>query len=151
MVVVADRVTEAARRHLVSHGAGYLDLRGHLGLRAKDPVISADVPPSTITSAPNDPLAGAVGLEVATRLLVSPGEKVAARALARELGRSASTVSSVLSALRVERHIDESNRLSGNTLFWRVAERWPRSRLSPIGHVNSSTSLFQTRQSCTGL
>jgi hypothetical protein len=34
LLLVGDRVTEAARRLLVEHRAGYYDLRGHLALRS---------------------------------------------------------------------------------------------------------------------
>lgn len=128
LLVVGDRVTEGARRRLLGGGAGYLDLRGHLGLRAKGMVINADVPGSSEKAERTDALAGKAGLEVATRLLMSPTEPVAVRSLARELGRSASTVSGVLGALRREGLIDKANTFSGTTLFWRVVEKWPSQR-----------------------
>lgn len=137
LLVVGDRVTEGARRRLIDAGAGYLDLRGHLGLRAKGIVINADVPGFLENAERTDALAGKAGLEVATRLLMSPTEPGAVRSLARELGRSASTVSGVLGALRREGLIDKTNTVSGTTLFWRVVEKWP----SPRTYVASAPSI----------
>jgi len=45
LLVVGDRVTEAARRLLIDHRAGYYDLRGHLALRSDSVVIDADIEP----------------------------------------------------------------------------------------------------------
>ena len=44
LLVVADRITGSARRRLLSEGAGYLDLRGRLALRAQGLLIEAEVP-----------------------------------------------------------------------------------------------------------
>lgn len=137
LLVVGDRVTEGARRRLLDAGVGYLDLRGHLGLRAKGIVINADVPGFSENVERTDALAGKAGLEVATRLLMSPTEPGAVRSLARELGRSASTVSGVLGTLRREGLIDKTNIVSGTTLFWRVVEKWPSQRT----YVTSAPSI----------
>ncbi|WP_235739025.1 GntR family transcriptional regulator [Nocardioides alcanivorans] len=128
LLLVGERVTEAARRKLLASGAGYLDLRGHLALKTQGLVVSADVPTVRSKHGRSQALAGKVGLEVATSLLLSPGEPVAVRALARQLGRSPSTVSQVLTALRTDGLIDERNEVTDTALFWRVAERWPATR-----------------------
>src|SRR5215467_1522555 len=66
LMVVGDRVTEAARKLLTRPGAGYYDLRGHLALRSDNVVIDADVDPVTKHIRRKSALTGAVGLEVAT-------------------------------------------------------------------------------------
>jgi DNA-binding transcriptional ArsR family regulator len=67
-------------------------------------------------------------LEVATALLMEPAAGVAVRELARRLGRSPSTVSDVLAALRRAGLVDERHRVEGTQLFWEVADRWPVNR-----------------------
>lgn len=130
LLVVADRVTESARRALSVTGAGYYDLRGHLALHARGLVLNAHVPAvKERPTAQADALTGKAGLEVATSLLMAPGRRVAVRELARDLGRSASTVSNVLAALRHDDLIDEANTVAGTELFWRVVQRWPSKRI----------------------
>jgi hypothetical protein len=55
---------------------------------------------------------------------LEPGRKHGVRSLARELERSVSTVSDVLSGLREARYLDEANELVESRLFWAVADRW---------------------------
>lgn len=129
LLVVADRVTDGARRLLSGSGVGYLDLRGHLALRAPGLVIETEIAPLKERTQRPDALAGASGLEVATALLMEPSRPAAVRELARSLNRSPSTVSSVLSTLRAEHLIDAKNTVTGPDLFWRVVERWPAQRV----------------------
>ncbi|WP_199237272.1 transcriptional regulator [Kribbella antiqua] len=124
LFVVADRVTGDARRLLMKRGAGYLDLRGHLGLRAPGLIIDADVEPVVVRSDRVSPLGGKAGLEVAAALLMRPERTPAVRELARDLSRSPSTVSEILAAMRGERLIDSDNRLSDARLFWELVEHW---------------------------
>jgi hypothetical protein len=128
VLVVADRVTDAARKILTEGGVGYLDLRGRVALRAEAVVINADVPPLTQRPERTDALAGKAGLEVATALLMQPERPAAVRALARDLERSPSTVSAVLAALRRDGLLDNGNVVTGTDLFWRVVDRWPDQR-----------------------
>jgi DNA-binding transcriptional ArsR family regulator len=125
LLVVGDRVTETARRLLVEQHAGYYDLRGHLALRSTNVVIDADVEPVSGRAERTHALSGRAGLEVATALLMEPAADMAVRELARRLGRSASTVSQVLAALRRADLINDRHRVEGTQLFWQVADRWP--------------------------
>ena len=129
LLVVADRVTGAARKALTSRRGGYLDLRGRLALRADGLVIDAEVEPVKERAERSEALSGKAGLEVATSLLMQPERPVAVRVLARELGRSPSTASDVLAALRRDDLIDSTNAVVGTDLFWRVADRWPSRRI----------------------
>jgi hypothetical protein len=128
LLVIADRVTDAARKVLVSRRAGYLDLRGRLALRTDRLVIDAEVEPIKVRAGRTGALSGSAGLEVATALLMRPERAVAVRQLARELGRSPSTISDVLTALRRDNLIDSGNVVTDSRLFWQVADRWPASR-----------------------
>jgi DNA-binding transcriptional ArsR family regulator len=129
LLVVGDRVTETARKLLLGHRAGYYDLRGHLALRSDSVVIDADVEPVSGHGERRNALSGGVGLEVATALLMAPTAGAAVRELARALGRSASTVSEVLAALRRDGLVDGQHRVEGTRLFWQVADRWPAARV----------------------
>lgn len=147
LLVVADRVTEGARRLLDASGAGYLDLRGHLALRTPNLVINTDIRPTKERPERSDALAGAAGLEVATALLMDPERSAAVRELARSLNRSPSTVSSVLAALRSEHLIDAKNTVTGTDLFWRVVERWPsrRTLLATLPDAHDRTTAHALR------
>lgn len=131
---IADRVTETARRILTTRQAGYYDLRGRLALRADGMVIDAEVEPLRERSERTSALSGKAGLEVASAVLMLPERGTAVRELARRLGRSASTVSEVLSALRREKLVDAKNAVTDSRLFWRVADRWatPRTYLAQL-------------------
>lgn len=128
LLAVGDRVTQGARALLLDSHAGYYDLRGHLALRAEGLVINTDVEPVIARSERKDALAGKAGLEVATTLLMEPSSESAVRQIARDLGRSPSTVSEVLGALRREGLVDDRHRVTDSRLFWQVVERWPTSR-----------------------
>jgi DNA-binding transcriptional ArsR family regulator len=129
LLVVADRVTEDARAVLTRHHVGYFDLRGHLAIRSATIVIDVDVEPVSRRTERTNALNGTVGLEVATALLMNPADGVAVRELARRLGRSASTVSEILAALRSAGLADERHRIEGTELFWQVSDRWPAARV----------------------
>ncbi|MBA2529701.1 MAG: helix-turn-helix transcriptional regulator [Euzebyales bacterium] len=129
LLVVADRVTDGARKVLTTRRGGYLDLRGRLALRANNLVVDAEVQPVNERSERADALSGKAGLQVATALLMQPDRAGAVRELARELGRSPSTVSDVLAALRRNGLADTANTVTGKDLFWRVADRWSSPRI----------------------
>lgn len=124
LLVVADRVTDAARKVLTARRGGYLDLRGRLALRTESLLIDVEVPSTAERPERSNALGGKAGLEVATALLMQPNRPWPVRALARELGRSASTVSDVLAALRRDELVDADNGISDTRLFWEVAGRW---------------------------
>ncbi|MBL7496127.1 transcriptional regulator [Frankia sp. CNm7] len=128
LLVVGDRVTEAARRMLIERRAGYYDLRGRIALRSSSLVIDAEVTPIGERGVRTRALGGKAGLEVAIALLLQPKEGAAVRELARSLGRSASTVSQVLAALRRDQLVDSANAVVDARLFWQVAEQWPSTR-----------------------
>ncbi|AWK76701.1 transcriptional regulator (plasmid) [Rhodococcus oxybenzonivorans] len=129
LLVVADRVTEDARTVLIRHHGGYLDLRGRLALRTDRLVIDAEVQPVKERTARSEALGGKAGLEVATAMLLHPERAGTVRGLARELGRSPSTVSEILAALRRDDLLDANNILVGTDLFWQVAGRWTSPRV----------------------
>jgi DNA-binding transcriptional ArsR family regulator len=92
-------------------------------------VIDAEVEPLTERPERSVALGGVAGLEVATALLMQPRRAAAVRQLARGLGRSPSTISGVLAALRGAGLIDATNAVERSGLFWQVADRWPTRRV----------------------
>lgn len=128
LLVVGDRVTRAARKLLAARSGGYLDLRGRLALRAEQIVIDAAVEPVKERAERAQALGGKAGLEVATSLLMHPERGMAVRQVARELGRSASTASEVLAALRRDGLIDARNAVADTRLFWLAADHWKTRR-----------------------
>lgn len=127
-LVVADRITEDARDILLKGNCGYLDLRGHLGLRTPWLIVIGELDLPREQAQRTNPLAGRAGREVAAELLMHPTRAVGVRELARLLHRSPSTVSEVLKTLRSAELIDGSNRVISNGLFWQLAEFWPTQR-----------------------
>ncbi|ROP33524.1 regulatory ArsR family protein [Couchioplanes caeruleus] len=134
LLIIGDRVTEAARGVLTARGAGYYDLRGRLALRARGLVIDAEVAPLRERPQRTAALRGKAGLEVACALLQQPGQGTTVRELARRLGRSVSTVSEILSALRGDELVDATNAVTDSRFFWQVADHWatPRTHLAQL-------------------
>jgi hypothetical protein len=123
-VVVADRITQDARKILNKAGWGWLDLRGHLHLVASGLFVDTDLPSFKIEANRSSLPAGKVGLEVATFLLMEPARPAAVRHLARRIDRAASSVSEVLHSLSEAQLIDSERRPVTPELFWAVASRW---------------------------
>jgi hypothetical protein len=123
-VVVADRVTAGARDLLNAAGWGWLDLRGHLHVAGAGAFIDVDVPALRPPPGRSGPLAGHVGLEVASLLLLSPDLPAGVRQIAGTLGRAASSVSEVLTSMRTAGLLDENRRPTVPELFWELARRW---------------------------
>jgi hypothetical protein len=147
-VIVAERVVGEAGALLRKREQSWLDLRGHLYLRAPGILVDADVPPTWQRPERRSPFSGPAGLDVATALLLRPTEPATVRGLARETGRVPSTVSEVLAALSRDGLVDAQRRPLVPDLFWAVAAEW-RPRVTPLaicprpgdGVVNESLEL----------
>jgi hypothetical protein len=123
-VLVADRVTEAARSILRNAGWGWLDLRGQLHLAVPGIYVHADIQSMREQTASTDPFGGRSGLEVSVELLLNPTDSVGVRSLAHRIGRAPSTVSQVLARLRGANLIDATQRPTIPDLFWSLASAW---------------------------
>lgn len=125
-IVLADRISEDARRDLAERGWGWIDRRGHVRLWAKGLRIATDVEPlraatpSTRFSSEFPP----VGIEVALSLLKQPDREWTVKDLAASIGRAASGVSERLRALRDAGLVDRRNRPIGPELFWELVGPW---------------------------
>jgi hypothetical protein len=139
-VLVADRVTADARNVLSAAGWGWLDLRGHLHLAGAGLFVDVDVPALRATHARSNPLAGRVGLEVASLLLLNPDQPAAVRQIAGTLGRAASSVSEVLTSMRTAGLLDEDRRPTVPELFWELARRWSPPAYADVQAVPSPST-----------
>lgn len=127
MVVVADRISEADRRSLRERGIGWLDRRGHLFLATHGVWIDSEVPAMGKVPAMRavDPLAGpAVSAVTIDALERFPAAASPVRALAREVGVSASAVSMARRRLVDAGLLTADHRAAKPGLFWAVADSW---------------------------
>lgn len=124
-VVVAERITEDAKRRLRAKGWGWLDLRGELHVEAPGVFIDARVSPAErVTGAAKEPLVGAVGLELACLLLMEPMRRYGVREAATAIGRAPSSVSEELQRLREAALVDGEHRPVSPDLFQALSRRW---------------------------
>ena len=105
-------------------GTSWLDLRGHLYLSAPGVLVDTRIRPMVARRPRTDPFGGPAGLDVACALLLEPERPQPVRPLARLLGRSPSTVSEVLAALREVDLVRHDARPVLPNLFWAVAAHW---------------------------
>src|SRR5439155_19034718 len=125
-VVVADRISEDARRELVSRGWGWVDRRGHVRMWTKGLRIATEIEPLR-TKAPTERFTSVfppVGIEVALALLEEPKRDWSVTDLAGTVGRSAGGVSERLRALRDAGLVDRRNRPIVPDLFWELVGPW---------------------------
>lgn len=124
-IVVADRISEAARAELSRAGMAWLDRRGQLWIRTEGLFVNAAVPASTAPAHRRvaEVFRGA-GLDVTLALLASPDVSHGVHELARQTDRSPGRVSEILSALRSQGLVGTENRPKVPELFWAVAEEW---------------------------
>jgi hypothetical protein len=121
-VLVADRISEPARRALEERGWGWLDRRGHLRVWTEGVRIDTDIAP-LVSTRPSDRYASpfaSVGIEVALALLKEPDRAWSVTELATRLGRSAGGVSERLRALREAGLAARDNRPLQPELFWEL-------------------------------
>ena len=135
VVVAADRIDAAARAELVDAGLGYWD-RATRRLVVRAPGVRIDsvvVDHSQVTArldgaddaAPlRSPFSG-VGVRVAYWLLTHPDQRLGVRAVAKDVGASATQVSAVARALERAHLLDPERQVPDLTaLFWELAEHW---------------------------
>ncbi|MBW8803598.1 MAG: MarR family transcriptional regulator [Catenulisporales bacterium] len=123
-VLIADRIAASTRETLNSQGVGWLDLRGRLRIAGSGVFVDTDVPAMATRFERVDAFSGTAGVEVACSLLLHPDRPPKVRELARELGRSPSTVSEILKRLREQRLIDSDGHPMIPDLFWETVQPW---------------------------
>jgi hypothetical protein len=133
-IVLADRISEDARRELASSGWGWVDRRGHLRVWTKGLRVATAIDPLR-AAAPVERFGAVfppVGIEVALALLQEPGRRWTVTGLAEHLGRSAGGVSERLRALRQAGLVDRRNTPIVPELFWELIGPW-HQRPVPLG------------------
>lgn len=134
-IIVADRISTAAREELSRAGLAWFDRRGHLWVRAPGLFVNAEVssgsvvPPRRVVS-----VFKGTGLDVALALLVDPAKPQGVHAVARQINRSPGRVSEILSELRSQGLVGSDNRPFVPELFWAVSEAW-KPRWHPMQQV----------------
>lgn len=124
-VVVADRITEEAKQRLRTKAWGWLDLRGDFHVEAPGVFIDSRVSPAEpVAEVTKEPLAGAVGLELASLLLMEPTRAYGVREAAAAITRAPSSVSQELSRLRNAGLVDAGHRPVSPDLFWALSRQW---------------------------
>jgi hypothetical protein len=133
-IIVADRISTAAREELSRAGLAWFDRRGHLWVRTPGLFVNAEVSSgSVVPSRRVVSVFRGTGLDVALALLVHPGEPQGVHAVARQIDRSPGRVSEILSELRSQGLVGSDNRPFVPELFWAVAEEWkPRWHPMPL-------------------
>ncbi len=124
VIVVGERVTAEAKAQLRSMGWGWLDLRGHLHVNGPGVFVDANVTLLDRHSQTPDPIAGLVGIEVASLLLMDPDRVLGVRQVASELGRAPSSVSEALARLRDAGLVEKGGGPAIPDLFRQLARRW---------------------------
>ncbi len=123
-LVVADRLSMAARERLSRAGVGWLDRRGHLRVVAPGLIIDTDVAPTAQRQVRRSGSLGETGLDVTVTLLADPLRGWGVNELARHLGRSPGRVSEVLSSLRDQGLVTPAATPIVPELFWAAADAW---------------------------
>jgi hypothetical protein len=127
-VVVASRITSAARDILKEAGLGWLDLRGHLRLVGPGIFVDTAVAHLSDPAPERRGVIGQVGIELAALLLMKPWKTWGVREAADALSRAPSSVSQAFSALRAAQLVTDELEPEGPELFWELARHWRSAR-----------------------
>jgi hypothetical protein len=137
-IIVADRISTAAREELSQAGLAWFDRRGHVWVRAPGLFVNAEVPSGGVVPARRVvSVFKGTGIDVALALLVEPGDSKGVHAVARQIDRSPGRVSEILAELRAQGLIGADNQPFVPELFWAVAEEW-KPRWHPMPKVPPS-------------
>lgn len=129
-LLVADRITAAARTILTDAGWSWLDRRGLLHLRGPGVRVDQPVPPAerATASTASPAIAGRSGITVAYWLCAHPGERVSPNRHAAVLGLAPSTISTTVRRLAEAGVVDEGGAAIAPELFWELAAVWRTER-----------------------
>ena len=133
VVAVTDRISDAGREVLRSHGWGWLDRRGHVRIWTPGLRIESAVPTAGAERSTSGNLWTTVGLEVALRALVDPDEPVTARRVAPNIGRSVGATDEMIRRFTHAGLIGRrTHRALLPDLFWETAANWPDDGWVPL-------------------
>lgn len=129
LLIISDRIPEAARERLRTAGINFFDRGGHLRIVAPPVVIDTDVP-SLVNTTTSHPLDTPSGRDVAIACLVDARRAHGVRETARWIDRDPGSVSRVMGALRAEGLLFEDGRPAIPGLFRSLASHWRRSPIA---------------------
>lgn len=133
VVILADRISDAGREVLRSHGWGWLDRRGHVRIWTPGLHIDSAVPTPVAPRSTSGNLWTTVGLEVALHALVVPTEPVTARRLAPSIGRSVGATHELIGRFTHAGLVGRRTHLPLlPDLFWETATNWPDDEWVPL-------------------
>lgn len=140
-IVVANRISEPARRLLAAAGWSWLDRRlgAHLALDGRDVDVVLPVEPlpdgqpaRAVTPAAEGPIRGRAGLAYAAALLCHPNRPPAFRAVARAVGMSPTAISNAVAHLAEAGLVGPGNEPTLPELFWTLATVWGPTKVVPV-------------------
>lgn len=137
-VVVANRITEPARKYLASQKWGWLDRRigAHIPTRSRDievryaearrpdAVSEGETPARVPRPAADGPIRGRAGIAYAAALLCHPTDPPSLRSIAAEVDMSPTAMSNAAKHLVTAGLVGPDNKPSLPDLFWALAEVW---------------------------
>lgn len=134
-LVAADRIAEGAKERFKDAGIGYYDRRGRLRLVVPGTIIvDAPVRRAVEDSRPSaSALRGEAAKEVAIALLSEPQARFGVRELARDLGRSPSSISEALRGLQDSGLVTSEREPLIPDLFWELETNWLRRQVPLAG------------------
>ena len=147
-LVAAERIAEGAKDQFVRAGVGFYDRRGRLRLVVPGVVfVDAMTQPAGLRPTVGVPLGGEVAKEVAIVLMSDPQRRPGLRQLARDIGRSPSSVFEALQRLQTAGLITSGHEPLVPDLFWELEAQWHRQvyplAATPEPFGASVTDLFQ--------
>jgi hypothetical protein len=152
LVLVADVLSEAARRTLAEAGWGFFDRRGYLYLHDEPRLLEVSVPgrPRQAIGRSRPGIRGASGIVVAYAHLLEPRSVLGVRGLTR-----ASRLLSPTSISNARRALEEANLLESDgrpvlpDLFWALAGHWSRP-LTGLARVVTTKTLERLGHNTNG-
>lgn len=125
LMVVADRLSDAARATLRERGIGWLDRRGSLRLWSPRLKLDLGFTPARVGPDRRAPKAFTAAVrDVAMAILLTPDAEPSPRALGRLTDRSPGYASTILSGLREDGLVQGDGRPLTPDLFWALADAW---------------------------
>lgn len=125
-VVVADRLSAAAKQTLRDQGFGWIDRRGHARVWASGVRIDTTFPsPAGVATRAAPTRFTPAVREVAFAILMEPTQRPSPRRLGGMLHRSPGYVSTILTGLAENGLLDDDGRALIPELFWALSSAWP--------------------------
>jgi len=148
-VLVANRISEPARKYLASYGWAWLDRRigAHIRIGRRDieiryadrrgPTATDDGPPALWLpkSAADGPIRGRAGIAYAAAVLCNPDDPPSFRSIAAAVNMSPTAIGNAVKHLAAAGLVGPDNRPTLPELFWALAEVWSPATVVAVASV----------------